>query len=109
MANKSQTSVGWVDASITVSSSWQKVCSEDKGGSRSVFELMNVGSHNMGVCFPPLGNNGATPSFTATLGSAGVYTIVPTGSYEPSGGQIPQNECWVFGTASDVLVASISA
>lgn len=108
LSNKSQSSVGWVDKSITVSASWQKVCDEDKGGARGVLELMNVGTHNMGVCFPPLGNNGATPTFTATIGSAGVYTIVPTGSYEPTGGQIPSNEVWVFGTASDVLVASVT-
>lgn len=107
MANKSQTNGGLKDASVTVSSSWQKVCGEDEA--RTVLLMMNVGTHSMGICFAPIGNNGVTPTFTTTLGSPGVYTIVAQGSYEPDGGFIPMNEVWVFGTASDVLVASISA
>lgn len=106
MANKSQSGVGFKDVSITVSSSWQKVAAEDD--TRGALELMNVGTNNMGVYFPPLGNAGVTPTPTG-IGSKGVFTLVPTGSYEPAGGFIPPNEIWVIGTASDNLVAMVSA
>lgn len=105
MSNKSQTSIGLLDSSITVSASWQRVCAEDYG--RASLNLMNVGANNMGIYFAPIGNNGATPAPTG-IGSAGVYTIVPTGSFEPDGGWVPANEVWVIGTASDKLTCSVS-
>lgn len=107
MANKSQTTAGLRDVSVTVAATWTRVCAEDQGGTRSVLLMMNTGTHNMGIYFAPIGNNNTTPT-PVGIGTAGVYTMVPNGSYEPDGGFIPQNEVWVIGTASDVLTASIS-
>lgn len=105
MGNKSSTSIGLLDVSITVSATWQRVAAEDP--SRGALELMNVGSNNMGVYFAPAGNNNTAPAPTG-IGSKGVHTLVPTGSYEPDGGFIPFNEIWVIGTASDNLTAFVS-
>lgn len=98
MANKSQTSGGLVDFSITVSAAWQRVLPEDN--TRGALELMNAGANNMGLYWAPLGNNKTVPTPTG-IGSKGVFTLVPTGSFEPAGGFIPTNELWVIGTASD--------
>lgn len=76
-------------------------------GSRGALQMMNVGAANMGIYFAPLGNNNVAPVPTG-IGSAGVYTMVPTGQYEPDGGFIPPNEIWVIGTASDHLTAHVS-
>lgn len=61
----------------------------------------------MGVYFAPMGNANATP-VPVGLGTKGVLTMVPMGSYEPDGGFIPPNEIWVIGTASDVLTCYVS-
>ena len=105
MPNKSQTNIGTKDFSIVVSATWQRVLAED--ANRAAVRFMNVGSHNMGIYWAPIGNAG-TPPVPTGIGSAGVDTLVPTGSYEPDAGWIDSNELWVIGTASDVLTCKAS-
>lgn len=108
MSNKSQTGLGIVDKSVTLTGSVQQVLKEDD--SRGALLLMNCSAHDILIYFPTLGNGNVAPS-SINAGAAGVFTLAAAasagkmgGSYEPDGGWVPTNELWCNGTGSDVLV-----
>lgn len=110
MANKSQTGVGLVDASVTLTGSSQQLMAQNN--TRGALLIQNIGNANIGLAFAPLsaystvdGTLLTTPSVTASIGAAGTLTIVPGGSYEPDGGFIPMNAIFVIGTASQIVTA----
>lgn len=114
IANKSQSSVGLVDASFTLTGGVDQILTEDKGGVRGALLMMNCSAHDINFVFPSLGNANTAPTITA--GAKGVYCLKAAasagsqgGSYENDGGWVPQNEIWAKGTNGDVLVVSVTA
>ena len=110
MANKSQTGVGLVDSSTTMTGSAVLVAAEDD--SRGALLLMNCAANDILFVFAALGST-ATPTITA--GAAGVYCLKAAsaagtqgGSYEPDAGYIPTNAIWAKGTNADILVCHTS-
>ena len=103
MANRGSSSVGLVDASISsLSGSSQLLIAENN--TRTGLLIQNVGSASVGIAFAALGSTA-----TATIGSAGTYTLVAGAFYEPDGGFIPSNAIYVIGTAAQPVTASWSA
>jgi hypothetical protein len=107
MGNKAATNIGVKDVSvtITVSNTWQRFATEDP--IRGALDFQNVGSHNMGIYRAPPGNAGVTP-VPSGIGSAGVNTLLPSGSGTAKGGWIESNELWVIGTAGEALTVYLS-
>lgn len=111
MANKSQTGLGLVDKSATMTGSPVLVVAED--ANRGALLLMNCSAHDISFVFSALGAGGTAPTITA--GAAGVYTLKAAasagsqgGSFEPDGGFVPTNAIWATGTNADVLVCHVS-
>lgn len=99
LANKSQSGVFLVDASIaSLSGSSELLMAEHP--SRGELIIQNAGSENIGVAF-------AAPGATATaaIGGAGTLTLFPGGVYTPAGGAIPLNAVYVIGTAGQPVAA----
>lgn len=110
IANKSQSGIGLVDKSATMTGSAVLVAAED--AERAALLMINCSAHDITFAFAPLGS---TTAPTLTAGAAGVYTLAAGsaggkagGAYEPDGGFIPTNAIWALGTASDVLVCYVS-
>lgn len=111
MANKSQTGLGLVDKSTTMTGSPVLVVAEDDG--RGGLLMMNCAAHDILFVFSPLGAGTTAPTITA--GAAGVYCLAAAsaagkqgGSYEPDAGYIPTNAIWAQGTNADILVCHVS-
>lgn len=85
-------------AGAVMTGSWVRLLAENK--QRATLLLQNIGSNNVGIYFAPPGNNNVTP-VPAGIGSAGVYTMVPTGTYAPP--PIPTGEVWAIGTVADIV------
>lgn len=90
------------DISETMTGSWVRISAEDS--TRCTLLLSNVGSNNMGVYFAPIGNAN-TPPVPTGIGSEGVSTMVPGGTFAPP--PVPTNEVWVIGTLTDVVTGFV--
>lgn len=109
MSNRSQTGVGITDRSIaSLSGSSQLLMGQNS--QRGALLIQNTGNANLGFAIasttePSQDGTITNGVVTAAIGSAGTYTLLPAGSYEPDGGFIPTGAIYVIGTASQSVAA----
>ncbi len=105
MANKSQTGLGYVDASVTLTGSSQQLMAQNL--TRGALMIQNVSSANsVGLAFAALTEPGQpAATATASIGASGTFTLAAGNSFAPSGGSIPVNAIFVIGTASQIVTA----
>jgi hypothetical protein len=97
LANKSQTTIAFVDASGTFGASAVQVLAADPG--RAYLMISNVGNATMWINF-----NG-----TAAANTAGSHAIAAGASYAPSGGVVPANAISLIGTNGQPFTVSYVA
>ena len=104
MANKASTGIGIRDKSIALSGSSQLLMAQNTDRAAMVIE--NIGNANIGIVLAPLTEDGSNGAGTAAIGTAGTYTIVPTGSWTMGdGGFIHLGAVYVIGTAAQPVSA----
>ena len=104
MSNKSQTGIGITDRSIASLAAGSQLLM-GQNAQRGALQIMNVGNANIAIAFAPLVEGAGNGTATAALNTAGSYTIVPTGSYEPDGGFMPMGAIYVIGTTGQPVSA----
>jgi len=97
-----QAPVPTTDVSATMTGSWVLIAAENF--SREVLLMMNVGSNNIGIYIADP-RDAAAPSELLGIGSEGVDTMVPGGTYSPP--PVPTGAIWAKGTLADVLTARV--
>lgn len=105
--NASQNTVDNVNCSGTLAATatWQLAANVDKN--RAKMLLQNVGATNLGFALQPYSATNVAPTAVG-IGSAGVWTLLPFGSYEPDGGWIDGGALWVIGTIGAAFTCQVS-